>query len=77
MSRTNFRLSSRAAPAFSFALVAGLLGRLNPFRPKIEAACTDCLACRQFCRYDALTPEDIARRRPGISCPKPPPPTQS
>lgn len=25
MSRTNFRLSSRAAPAFSFALVAGLL----------------------------------------------------
>lgn len=49
-------------------LVAGLLGRLNPFRLKIEAACTDCLACRQFCRYDALTPEDIARRRPGISC---------
>ncbi len=49
-------------------LIAGLTGRLNPFRLKIEAACTDCLACRRTCRYDALTREDIARRRPGISC---------
>lgn len=49
-------------------LVAGVLGRLNPFRLKIAPGCTDCGACRPSCRYDALRPEDIARRRPGISC---------
>ena len=59
---------AHCATVCPIGLVAGLLGRLNPFRLKIEAACTDCLACRRTCRYDALTPEDIARRRPGISC---------
>jgi len=65
------RRSGQMAHCVTFCpigLIAGLLGRLNPFRLKIEAGCTDCLACRRFCRYDALTPEDIARRRPGLSC---------
>ena len=49
-------------------LVAVLLGRLSPHRLRITAACTDCGACTRACRYDALSPADVTRRRPGLSC---------
>lgn len=49
-------------------LAANLLGKLNPFRIKINDTCTDCGACRLACRYDALNKENIEARRPGITC---------
>jgi polyferredoxin len=50
-------------------LAADVLGRLSPFRLRIrDDACTDCGACALRCRYGALRPEDIARRRPGLGC---------
>ena len=50
-------------------LLAGTLGKLSPFRLRIlKDACTDCGACTLTCRYDALRPEDIRARRPGLSC---------
>ena len=49
-------------------IVTTVLGRINPFRLRIGPACTGCGACSRPCRYDALKPEDIARRRPGSSC---------
>lgn len=49
-------------------LVANWLGRISPFRIRIETACTECGACRQACRYDALHPEDIRKHRPNSSC---------
>jgi NAD-dependent dihydropyrimidine dehydrogenase PreA subunit len=49
-------------------VVTTALGRLSPFRVRIVGDCTDCGACTIPCRYDALRPGDIARRRPGGAC---------
>ena len=48
--------------------IATVLGKLSPFRVRIVSACNECGACTHFCRYDALSMEDIRRRRPGWSC---------
>ena len=44
------------------------LGKLSPWRLRISDACSDCGACTPACRYDALYPEDVKRRRPGEAC---------
>jgi polyferredoxin len=49
-------------------LAADVLGKLSPFRLRITDGCTDCGACTLKCRYDALRPEDIDARRPGLTC---------
>jgi polyferredoxin len=49
-------------------LVANLLGKISPFRLRISAACTDCGRCISACRYNALNPRQITRRRPGYTC---------
>lgn len=50
-------------------LLADGFGKLSPFRLRInDDTCTDCGACAIRCRYDALRPEHIAARRPGLSC---------
>lgn len=49
-------------------LAAGILGKLSPWRLGIREGCTSCGACSMACRYDALRPEDLAARRPGVSC---------
>jgi ferredoxin len=48
--------------------LANLLGRVNPMRVRMTPDCTRCGACARACRYDALTPADIAAGRPGRSC---------
>ncbi len=49
-------------------LLANILGRISPFRMRINDSCTRCLKCSRTCRYDALNPDDIDRGRPGLSC---------
>ena len=49
-------------------LVTAILGRVSPFRVRIAQSCDACGACRTACRYDALSPGDIQRRRPALSC---------
>ena len=50
-------------------LLADVLGKLSPFRLRIlKEGCNDCAACAAVCRYDALRPEDIQARKPGLSC---------
>ncbi|MFH7319483.1 4Fe-4S binding protein [Desulfurivibrio sp. D14AmB] len=49
-------------------LLAGTLGKISPFRLKIDAGCNNCSSCTRTCRYDALTPTDLERRQPGLSC---------
>jgi polyferredoxin len=44
------------------------LKNINPFRMRIEDSCTSCMRCSSVCRYDALTPDDIAKQKPGITC---------
>jgi len=49
-------------------LAADVLGKLSPFRLRIHDSCTECGACTVKCRYDALRPEDILARKPGLTC---------
>lgn len=44
------------------------LGKINPFRIRINNDCDECGKCRLHCRFDALNKEDIARRKPDLSC---------
>jgi NAD-dependent dihydropyrimidine dehydrogenase PreA subunit len=49
-------------------LIANWLGKLSPFRIKLADGCTECQACHFACRYDALSADDIQKRRPGSTC---------
>jgi polyferredoxin len=49
-------------------LVVNALGKLNPFRLRIDPACTRCGACTAACRYQALEPAHIEAGRPGFTC---------
>jgi polyferredoxin len=49
-------------------LVSNLLGKLSPWRMRIDAACTRCSACARICRYGALANADFERGRPGLTC---------
>ncbi|MDF1574728.1 MAG: 4Fe-4S binding protein [Bacteroidales bacterium] len=49
--------------------IVNLTRFVNPFRLSIDReSCTDCMACTSKCKYDALNPEDIAARKPGLTC---------
>ncbi|MCD6497546.1 MAG: 4Fe-4S binding protein [Deltaproteobacteria bacterium] len=49
-------------------LAASVLGKLSPHRIRIADSCTECMVCSTSCRYDALRPEHIRARKPGLSC---------
>ncbi|MBU1105265.1 MAG: 4Fe-4S binding protein [Candidatus Riflebacteria bacterium] len=49
-------------------LVGNWLGRLSLFRVRIGDKCSECQHCRKACRYNALSFDDIKRRRPGSTC---------
>ena len=55
------------APTLRGAL-ATTLGKLSPFRLRLAERCDGCGACALGCRYGALAPADIERRRPGPTC---------
>jgi len=49
-------------------LLATWLGKISPFRIKLNDSCTECGACTLACRYDALNIADIQKRSPSLSC---------
>ena len=49
-------------------LVANLLGRLSPWRIRIDGDCTRCGACYSRCRYNALDDLRAEKGAPAISC---------
>jgi ferredoxin len=49
-------------------LVADWLGKVSPFRIRIDNKCDDCGACTFACRYNALENGDIQERKAGITC---------
>ncbi len=44
------------------------LGRLSPFRLRLDPTCRSCGACRPICRYGALDREAWREQRPHRSC---------
>lgn len=50
------------------ALPAVWLGKISPFRIRMNDKCTDCGICRLSCRYNALNLSDIKKRKPANSC---------
>ena len=49
-------------------VAANLLGRWHPFRVRIGPQCDECGRCTASCRYAALGPEHLRRRRPSLTC---------
>ncbi len=49
-------------------LAGNILGRISPWRVRLAPGCDGCGRCTRTCRYLALTPEDLRKGRPGLSC---------
>lgn len=49
-------------------LLANLLGKLSPWRLRIDEGCCRCGKCAAVCRYGALGPAGFTRGKPGLSC---------
>lgn len=41
---------------------------INPFRIYIDRNCTFCESCRNVCKFDALSLNDLNLKKPGITC---------
>jgi ferredoxin len=48
--------------------LSNLLGKVAPWRIRIDSGCTRCGRCTRTCRYGALAPADVERGRPGFTC---------
>lgn len=48
--------------------IANVVGKISPFRMRIDDDCTGCRKCSMVCRYDALKPGNIKEKKPGLSC---------
>lgn len=49
-------------------LLSNTLGKISPFRIKIDSTCNSCKACIPTCRYNALSAKSVASGSPGFNC---------
>lgn len=49
-------------------LAADILGRISPWRIRIDDSCNGCGRCTRACRYNALNREDLEKKKPGLTC---------
>ncbi len=48
--------------------VVNVLKYANPFRMYIDDKCNLCMKCASYCKYDALSLQDIKNKKPSYSC---------
>lgn len=48
--------------------VVNVLKYANPFRMYIDDKCNLCMKCTSYCKYDALSTQDIKNKKPSYSC---------
>lgn len=49
-------------------LLANIFGKINPWRIRMQSECCACGICSRYCRYGALSVEDIRSRHAGLNC---------
>jgi len=49
-------------------LLSNIIGKISPFRIRIDKSCLYCMKCSDSCRYDALSAEDMKKGRAGFTC---------
>jgi ferredoxin len=49
-------------------LLGNLLGKLTPWRLRVNSRCTRCKACIARCRYNALSEKRLETGKPALSC---------
>ena len=49
-------------------IISNLLGKINPWRLRIDHDCNQCGACSKTCRYGALYMKHLEKSKPGINC---------
>jgi polyferredoxin len=49
-------------------IISNLLGKINPWRLRIDHDCNQCGACSKTCRYGALYMKHLEQRKPGLNC---------
>jgi ferredoxin-type protein NapH len=48
--------------------VVSVMKYANPFRMYIDDKCNLCMKCTSYCKYDALSAQDIKNKKPSYSC---------
>lgn len=48
--------------------LVNILKHVNPFRMYIDNNCIECMKCVPYCKHNALNPETIRNRKPGLTC---------
>ena len=49
-------------------LISNLAGRISPWQLRIDPGCSECGLCSRACRYSALSPHDLRKGKPGLTC---------
>ncbi len=49
-------------------VLSNLLGKISPFRIKIDSGCSGCMRCSDICRYDALSAKNLKSGKAGFNC---------
>ena len=65
---TRWRTMVHCTAYCPIGIISNLMGKINPWRLRINPDCNQCGACKSACRYNALLKKNIEQNKPGITC---------